>query len=153
MKRSELKKIIQEEVSRVLGEDSSTQSELVKFSRTTLTNEPKGYYWIFTNSNISNGVFRGNINDEGGHGKRSSSRVSGYRERARSRIANDLKDDQKVVNEKLKLLQKAIDEFNQENKTSLRFTYTLNKPEIRTSRMQGDTVYSADSLVASVIIK
>ena len=142
MKRSELEKIIKEEVSRVLQEDSSTQSELVKFSRTTLTNEPIGYYWIFNNSFISNGVFKGNINDEGGHGKRS-----------RSRVENDLKDDQKVVNEKLKLLQKAIDEFNQENKTSLRFTHTLNKPKIKTSQWQGDTVYSAESLVASVIIK
>ena len=142
MKRSELKKIIQEEVSRVLQEDSSTQSELVKFSRTTLTDEPKGYYWIFTNSNISNGSFKGNINDEGGHSKRS-----------RSRVENDLRDDQKVVNEKLKLLQKAIDEFNSENNTSLKFTYTLNKPTIKTSQWQGDTVYSAENLIATVIIK
>ena len=142
MKRSELKKIIKEEVFRVLREDSSAQSELVKFSRTTLTDEPKGYYWIFNNSFISNGVFKGNINDEGGHGKRS-----------RADIAKDLENDQQIIDRKLKLLQKAIGEFNQENKTSLQFTHTLNKPKIKTSLRQGDTVYSADSLVASVIIK
>lgn len=142
MKRLELKKIIKEEVFRVLREDSSTHDELVKFSKTTLTDEPKGYYWIFTNSNISNGVFKANINDEGGHGKYS-----------RAEVEKDLKNDQRVVDEKLKLLQKAIGEFNQENKTSLRFTHTLNKPKIKTSMRQGDTVYSADSLVASVIIK
>jgi len=142
MKRSELEKIIKEEVFRVLREDSSTQSDLVKFSRTTLTNEPKGYYWIFNNSFINNGVFKANINDEGGHGKHS-----------RAEVEKDLKNDQQVVAKKLKLLQQAIDEFNQENKTSFRFTHTLNKPKIKTSLRQGDTVYSADSLIASVIIK
>ncbi len=142
MKRSELKKIIKEEVFRVLREDSSMHDELVKFSRTTLTDEPKGYYWIFTNSSISNGVFKGNINDQGGHGKYSKAEVE-----------KGMENDQRVVAEKLELLKAAIDEFNQENKTSFRFTYTLNKPKIKTSLRQGDTVYSADSLVASVIIK
>jgi hypothetical protein len=123
-------------------ESKSNHSDLVKFMKTTLRDEAKGYYWIFTNSSVSDGVFRGNINDTGGHGKYSKSEVE-----------KDLKNDQEIVDQKLKLLKTAIDEFNRENKASLKFTYTLNKPIIKTSTRQGDTVYDADSMVASVIIK
>jgi hypothetical protein len=122
--------------------NESTHSNLEKFLGTTLSDESKGYYWIFTNSTIRNGVFTGNINDEGGHGKFS-----------RSEVEKDLENDKKVVDKKLKLLKQAIDEFNRENKTSLKHTYKLNKPVIKTGRRQGDTTYDADSLVASVTIK
>ena len=118
------------------------ESKLEKFLKNTLTDEKKGYYWIFTNNTLKNGVLTGNINDHGMHEKSS-----------KSEIVNALKKDKQKVDKKLTLLKNAIKEFNKKNNTSLKFKYTLNKPVIKTNRWQGDIVYETDSLVAKVTIK
>ncbi len=125
-----------------LNESRESQKTLEIFLRTTLSDEKKGYYWIFTNSTLRNGVLTGNINDVGIHGKFS-----------RSAVEDDLKNDKEVVDKKLALLKTALGEFNQENNTNFKLEYALNKPVIKTTRWQGDTAYDAESLTAKVTIK
>ena len=126
--------------------EGSTYNILRKFLETTLRDENKGYYWIFTNNvldgNTHKNTLVGHINDEGGHGKYSKSEVE-----------DDLKRDEVTVNRKLKLLKQAIDEFNKENKTNLKFTYKLNNPIIKPGNSGGFKVYDADNLIANVTIK
>ena len=129
-------------LSKLFNESKKSHNQLETFLRTTLSDEKKGYYWIFTNSVLKNGVLFGNINDTGQHSKFS-----------RSEVENDLKKDKQIVDKKLALLKTALDEFNQENNTNFELKYTLNKPVIKTKRRQGELLYEAESLVAEVTIK
>jgi phosphopantetheinyl transferase (holo-ACP synthase) len=53
---------------------------------------------------------------------------------------------------KIKLLEQAIKEFNEENNVNLIFTYKLNNTKITTNTWQVSIVYDSENLVASVII-
>jgi hypothetical protein len=121
--------------------NKDSYKNLRKFLETTLTDEKKGYYWIFTNSTLKGDKLSGNINDNGGLGKYS-----------RTEVEDDLKNDKKEVDKKIKLLEQAIKEFNKENNVNLIFTYKLNNPKITTNTWQGSVVYDSENLVASVII-
>jgi len=121
--------------------NKDSYKNLRKFLETTLTDEKKGYYWIFTNSTLKGDKLSGNINDNGGLGKYS-----------RTEVEDDLKNDKKEVDKKIKLLEQAIKEFNEENNVNLIFTYKLNNPKITTNTWQGSVVYDSENLVASVII-
>ena len=122
--------------------EGSSYALLKKFLEDTLSDEEKGYYWIFTNSVLDRKKLTGNINDDGGHGKSS-----------RSAVEADLKTDKINVDKKLELLKRAIEEFNKENNSNLQFTHKLNNPKIETENYGGRTVYRSDSLVASVTIQ
>jgi hypothetical protein len=121
--------------------EGNSYALLNKFLEKTLSDEEKGYYWIFTNSVLDRKKLTGNING-GGHGKSS-----------RSAVEADLKIDKTNIDKKIELLKKAIEEFNKENNSNLQFTHKLNNPKIETENYGGRTVYRSDSLVASVTIQ
>jgi hypothetical protein len=122
--------------------EDSKYSILRTFLETTLRDERKGYYWIFTNNVLQGNTLTGNINDGGGHGKYSKSEVE-----------DDLRQDKIIIDRRLNLLKQAINEFNRENKTNLKFTYKLNSPTIKTGKWGSNTTYDADNLTAEVTIK
>ena len=122
--------------------EANSYALLNKFLEKTLSDEEKGYYWIFTNNVLNGKKLTGNINDNGGHGKSS-----------RSEVEANLKTDKTNVDKKLELLKQAIEEFNKENSSNLQFTYKLNNPKIKTEDYGGRIVYNSESLVASVTIK
>lgn len=126
-----------------INESKSSKHEMLeKFLNTTLKDEDKGYYWIFTGNTLRNGVLTGNINDPGVYSRHS-----------RSEVEEGLKNDKKEIEYRISLLKKALEEFNKENKTNFKFKYTLNDPVIKTGKWQGSTVYDAPNLIASVTIK
>ena len=121
--------------------EGNSYALLRKFLEETLSDEEKGYYWIFTNNVLDRKKLTGNING-GGHGGNS-----------RSAVEADLKTDKTNIDKKLELLKRAIEEFNKENNSNLQFTHKLNNPKIETENYGGRTVYRSDSLVASVTIQ
>jgi len=71
----------------------------------------------------------------------------------KSEVDDNIKAEKPKVLKKLKLLQRAVDEYNKKNNTILKLTYKLNSPKAVKDHYDGETVYKADNLTGHIVIK